>query len=70
MSTIAWPSGACCARDAAWTNALTLSRLAGAPELAEDFRDALAHTVGAFGRGLLVPSVPGIQRWADLLRPA
>ncbi len=58
------------ARDAAWTNALTLSHLAGAPELAEDFRDALAHTVGAFGRGLLVPSVPGIQRWADLLRPA
>jgi hypothetical protein len=33
-------------------------------------RDALAHTVGAFGRGLLVPSVPGIQHWADLLRPA
>jgi hypothetical protein len=58
------------ARDAAWANALTLSRLAGDPALAGRFRDGLAHTVGAFGRGLLVPSVPGIQRWADLLRPA
>jgi len=58
------------AREAAWTNALALSALHDAPELATAFQDTLGHTVGAFGRGLLVPSIPGLQRWTDVLRPA
>ena len=58
------------ARDAAWANALTLWALRDEPELAAGFQATLGHTVGAFGRGLLAPSIPGLQRWADLLRPA
>jgi hypothetical protein len=43
------------ARDAAWTNAETLWRLRGAPELAEDYLRALDRMVGFAGRGLLRP---------------
>ncbi|MGH3049022.1 MAG: DUF5995 family protein, partial [Gaiellaceae bacterium] len=44
------------ARDAAWTNARALWALRAAPQLADSFLDALDHTVGLAGRGLLIPA--------------
>ena len=52
------------ARDAAWTNGMTLWRLRDAPPLAAEFLASLDRTVGLAGRGLLVPAarVP-LPRW-------
>jgi hypothetical protein len=62
------------ARDAAWTNAETLWRLRGAPELAEDYLRALDRMVGFAGRGLLRPVLVGrpsrFRRLLDWLRRA
>jgi hypothetical protein len=56
------------ARAAAWTQSKALWALRGEPELDAAYRDTLAHEVGFAGRGLLVPSIPGLQRVADRLR--
>jgi Family of unknown function (DUF5995) len=56
------------ARDAAWSNAVTLWRLHDDPAHADRFRATLADFAGAFGRGLLFPSTPGLRRRGDRLR--
>jgi hypothetical protein len=57
------------AREAAWSNAMTLWHLRGDQRRAAEFLETLAHTTGAFGRGLVLPSTIGLERCADRLRP-
>jgi hypothetical protein len=57
------------AREAAWSNAMTLWHLRDDEGRVAKFLDTLAHTTGAFGRGLVLPSTVGIERWLDRLRP-
>lgn len=45
------------ARDAAWTQAQTLSTLQSVPELAENYLLVLGRLVGLAGRGLLIPTL-------------
>jgi hypothetical protein len=56
------------AREAAWSNAVILWHLRGDPVAADAFRDTLAHSTGAFGRGLVLPSaLVGLGRLGDFL---
>ena len=52
------------AREAAWTHAKTLWEVRDQRELTRAYLDALEHTVGFAGRGLLVPTLLGIGGWA------
>lgn len=52
------------AREAAWTHAKTLWHVRDQREVTEAYLDALEHTVGFAGRGLLTPTLLGLGGWA------
>ena len=53
------------ARDAAWTHSKALWHLRDQRELTAAYLDALEHTVGFAGRGLLTPTLLGIGGWVS-----
>ncbi|MDQ3607624.1 MAG: DUF5995 family protein [Actinomycetota bacterium] len=53
------------AREAAWAHAKTLWEVRGQRELTGVYLDALGHTVGFAGRGLLRPTLLGLGGWAS-----
>lgn len=53
------------AREAAWAHAKTLWQVRDQRELTGAYLDALEHTVGLAGRGLLQPTLLGLGGWAS-----
>lgn len=53
------------AREAAWVHSKTLWQVRDERELTKTYLDALAHTVGFAGRGLLTPTLLGVGGWAS-----
>lgn len=53
------------AREAAWIHAKTLWHVRDQRELTEGYLDALEHTVGFAGRGLLRPTLLGLGGWVS-----
>ena len=56
------------ARAAAWTHVKTMWELRDDAELTAAYRRTLSHSTGFAGRGLVVPSVFGVERWLERLR--